>query len=267
MSDATASELAGRTALVTGASSGIGAAIAIELATAGADVAVHAGSRRDAAERVAERVRACGGRATVLIQDLTQEDACRILVKRVWDWAPEIDIWINNAGADVLTGEAAEWGFQGKLDLLWRVDVLATIQLSRLAGTAMQRRRRGAGQTGVILNMGWDQAESGMAGDSGEMFATIKGAIMAFSRSLARSLAPDVRVNCLAPGWIRTAWSDQASDYWQQRAAAESLLDRWGTPQDVARVARYLVSDDARFLTGQIVRINGGFRSEVELWE
>ena len=88
---------------------------------------------------------------------------------------------------------------------------------------------------GVILNIGWDQAKRGMAGDSGELFATIKGAVMAFSRSLARSLAPEVRVNCLAPGWIKTQWGQQASESWQQRAAGECLLGRWGTAEDVAR--------------------------------
>ena len=81
--------------------------------------------------------------------------------------------------------------------------------------------------SGVILNVGWDQADRGMAGDSGELFATAKGAVMAFTRSLARSLAPQVRVNCLAPGWIRSAWGEGALPHWQDRAR-ESLLERWG---------------------------------------
>ena len=98
---------------------------------------------------------------------------------------------------------------------LWRVDVVATLRLSRAVGQRMQQRGRG-----VILNMGWDQAETGMAGDSGEMFAATKGAVMAATRSLAKSLAPEVRVNCLAPGWIRTEWGEQASDEWQERAEA-----------------------------------------------
>ena len=113
---------------------------------------------------------------------------------------------------------------------------------------------------GVIVNMGWDQAETGMAGQSGEMFAAVKGAVMAFSKSLARSLAPKVRVNCLAPGWIKTAWGDTASPYWQERAVNESLLARWGTPEDVARVARFLASPASSFLTGQVIAVNGGQR-------
>ena len=81
---------------------------------------------------------------------------------------------------------------------------------------------------------------------------------MSFTRSLARSLAPQVRVNCLAPGWIRTAWGDQASTYWNERAPKESLLQRWGTPQDVANTACFLASPAAAFMTGQIIAVNGG---------
>ena len=94
------------------------------------------------------------------------------------------------------------------------------------------------------------------------MFAAIKGGVMAFTRSLAKSLAPEVRVNCLAPGWIQTAWGEQASEYWQKRAKSESLMGRWGTPQDVAQVARFLVSPAASFITGQVLEINGGFKNE-----
>ncbi len=110
----------------------------------------------------------------------------------------------------------------------------------------------------MILNMGWDQAETGMAGDSGELFAAVKGAVMAATRSLAKSLAPHVRVNCLAPGWIRTEWGRNASAEWQERARRESLLGRWGEPEDVARVACFLASPAAAFINGQIIHINGG---------
>jgi 3-oxoacyl-[acyl-carrier protein] reductase len=97
-----------------------------------------------------------------------------------------------------------------------------------------------------------------MAGDSGELFGAAKGAVMAATRSLAKSLAPEVRVNCLAPGWIRTAWGEQASDEWQERARRESLLGRWGEPEDVARVASFLASPAAEFVNGQIIHVNGG---------
>ena len=97
-----------------------------------------------------------------------------------------------------------------------------------------------------------------MEGDSGELFATAKNAIMGFSRSLAVSLAPHVRVNCIAPGWIRTAWGENAGDYWQQRVLNETPLRRWGEPQDIASMARFLLSDDAAYVTGQVINVNGG---------
>jgi 3-oxoacyl-[acyl-carrier protein] reductase len=254
MSERPLHELAGRTAVVTGSSSGIGRAIALELAAAGAAVMVHARSRLDAADETAAAVREFGSESTVQLFDLSDEPAHEALVAAAWGWRGDVDIWINNAGADVLTGEAAAWSFERKLDYLWHVDVNATLRLSRLAGVRMKARG-----TGTIINMGWDQAGHGMAGDSGELFAAVKGAVMAFTKSLARSLAPEVRVNCLAPGWIKTSWGQAASDDWQRRAAHESLLARWGTPDDVARVARFLASPAAGFMTGQEIAVNGGY--------
>jgi len=249
-------DLKGRTAVVTGSSSGIGRAIALRLAAAGASVLVHARKNMPAAEVTAAEIRALGVDAHILPADLADEQQRQRLVHEAFEWGEAIDIWINNAGADVLTGDAADWSFEQKLERLWQVDVTATMQLSRIVGEKMKLAGRG-----VILNMGWDQAEQGMAGDSGEMFGAIKGAIMAFSRSLAQSLAPDVRVNCIAPGWIRTAWGDQASDYWNDRAVGESLVGRWGTPEDVAAMAYFLASDAASFVSGQIMPVNGGFRT------
>ncbi len=216
---------------------------------------VHAGQNHAEAEAAADEIRARGCNAEVAMADLADAAQHEALVHSAWKWRSRVDIWVNNAGADVLTGAAAKWPFERKLEMLWRVDVRATIRLGRLAGARM----KSAGG-GVILNIGWDGAQRGMAGDSGQMFAATKGAVMAFSRSLARSLAPEVRVNCLAPGWIKTAWGEQASPYWQKRARRESLLGRWGTPEDVARVARFLVSPAAGFITGQIVTVNGGSR-------
>jgi 3-oxoacyl-[acyl-carrier protein] reductase len=191
--------------------------------------------------------------ATTLLADLSEADQCTRFFDQSRQQFTAIDIWINNAGADTLTGELAKMPFEQKLHELWAADVRATIQLSRAAGDFMRKQRGG-----VILNMGWDQAEIGMAGDSGQLFGACKAAVMAFTKSLALSLAPEVRVNCLAPGWIRTAWGEQASDAWQQRVLGETPLQRWGTPEDVAAAARWLVSPAARFVTGQTIRINGG---------
>jgi 3-oxoacyl-[acyl-carrier protein] reductase len=251
--------LENKTAVVTGSSSGIGRAIALELAAAGADVVVHARANRKGAEETVQQVRALGRRSDAILCDLADGAALEPFVKQAWDWSGGVDFWVNNAGADVLTGPAAKLSFQEKLEVLWKVDVAACIHLSRAVGVRMKERGAPPGES-AILNIGWDQAELGMEGDSGEMFGAVKGAVMAFTRSLAKSLAPLVRVNCLAPGWIQTAWGEKAPEYWQNRAVRESLLGRWGSPEDVARAARFLVSPEAAFITGQVIAVNGGFR-------
>ncbi len=249
--------LQGQWALVTGSSSGIGRAIALELATAGANVLVHGYTKRDAAKQLAEQICDLGVQSEALLYDLSQGDDRLAFVEQAWQIAP-LDIWINNAGVNVLTGEAAQWSFTEKLAALWPVDVVATIELSRSVGTRMKQRGHG-----VLLNIGWDQASTGMSGDSGEMFAATKGAVMAFTRSAAKSLAPEVRVNCIAPGWIKTEWGEAASDDWQRRAKGESLLQRWGTSEDIAQAACFLVSPQASFITGQILNVNGGQTNHV----
>ena len=256
-----AQDLTGQVAVVTGSSRGVGAAIALELATAGADVLVHGFKSETAAAGVVQQVQQLGRKSTFIKADLAETDCYEQFVEAAWQWQQGVDIWINNAGVDVLTGTRVDHSFEEKLDQLWRVDVLGTIGLSRLVGQRM-RAAADPGNPPVILNVGWDQAERGMGGDSGEMFAAIKGAVMSFSRSLAQSLAPEVRVNCLAPGWIKTAWGEQASAEWQERAVGEALLQRWGTPQDVASVACFLASPAAAFVTGQVIPVNGGFRYE-----
>jgi 2-amino-4-hydroxy-6-hydroxymethyldihydropteridine diphosphokinase len=245
-------ELAALRALVTGSTSGIGRAIALELADAGADVLVH-GRSQAAAAQVVEQIRGRGVNSQAHLTDLREPERCRQLVDAAWKTLGRIDLWVNNAGADTLTGEAARWPFERKLAELLAVDVTATMILSREVGRRMQEAGRG-----VIINMGWDQADTGMEGDSGQLFAASKAAVMAFSKSLALTLAPQVRVNCLAPGWIRTAWGESASSRWQERAVRETPLGRWGTPRDVAATVRWLASPAASFITGQVIHVNGG---------
>jgi 3-oxoacyl-[acyl-carrier protein] reductase len=248
-----ARELSGLRALVTGSTSGIGRAIAVELARGGADVIVHGRRSRDSGERVAEQVRSLGGRSSLVMADLADAAACDRLTEEAWGQWGGLDVFVQNAGADLVTGDASDWPFERKWDALVAVDVTATIRLCRALGERMK-----AGRGGVILTMGWDQAETGFEGESGLLFAPAKGAVMCFTRSLAKVLAPQVRVNCLAPGWIKTAWGESASDRWQQRVAAETPLNRWGLPEDVAAAARWLASPRAAFITGQVVRVNGG---------
>jgi 3-oxoacyl-[acyl-carrier protein] reductase len=244
--------LRGLRCAVLGATSGIGRATALALADAGADVIVH-GRRLDAAMGVVEEVERRGVRVASILADLRSREQGDRLVANAWKLWGGLDAWIHFAGADVLTGEGAKLSFEAKLDLLWEVDVVAAIRLCRDVG-----RRMIDGGGGAIVTMGWDQAETGMEGDSGEMFAAIKGAVTAFSRSLALSLAPSVRVNAVAPGWIRTAWGVEAPQEWQDRVLRETPLLRWGEPDDVAKVAAFLAGPASGFLTGQVVRVNGG---------
>jgi 2-amino-4-hydroxy-6-hydroxymethyldihydropteridine diphosphokinase len=245
--------LDGVIALVTGSTSGIGRAIAETLARHGAWIIIH-GRREIVAADLADQIRRHHQVATShVVADLRDSDSCDRLADITWQRLRGLNALICNAGADTLTGDAARWTFERKLEELWAVDVRATIRLCRNLGSRM----REAG-SGVIVTMGWDQAETGMDGDSGQLFAASKGAVMAFTKSLAVDLAPRVRVNAVAPGWIRTAWGENASDHWQQRAIKESLLKRWGTPQDVADTTAWLVSPAASFVTGQIIRVNGG---------
>jgi NAD(P)-dependent dehydrogenase (short-subunit alcohol dehydrogenase family) len=184
---------------------------------------------------------------------LSLASTCEPLAADAWDVWDGLDVAVLNAGADILTGDAAKWPFERKLEALLAVDVRSTMLLGRAIGDRMRRQGRG-----VILTVGWDKAETGMEGDSGQLFAATKGAVTAFTKSLALSLAPQVRVNCIAPGWIKTAWGKKASAAWQERAVRDTPLGRWGAPEDVAAVAVWLASPAAAFMTGQVVRVNGG---------
>jgi len=246
-------DLSGIRGVVTGGSSGIGRGIALEFARAGADLVVHSGSSMTRAMAVCDECRHMGRKAEPVVQDFSGACDWDAFVDHAWQLLGGVDLWVNNAGADLLTTAAADFDFSEKLKILFEVDVRSTLMLSREIG----RRMRDAGR-GVILNIGWDQAERGMPGESAELFATSKSAIMGFTRSLAVSLAPAVRVNCIAPGWIRTAWGEQASETWQERVVRETPLSRWGTPEDVAWLARFLASDQAAYITGQVINANGG---------
>ena len=243
-------DLLGLRALVTGSTTGIGRAIADAFADNGANVLVH-GRSATAMQDVVKHLERYGSHAESLLADLSVPKEVDQLAEKAW--GDGLDILVCNAGADTLTGEAAKWSFDQKLEALLQVDLKATMKLSRAIGAKMKKRGRG-----VILTIGWDQSETGFEGESGQLFSAVKGAVTCFSRSLALDLAPEVRVNCLAPGWIRTAWGDKASADWQERVRAETPMGVWGLPEDVANAAVWLASPAAKFLTGQTIRINGG---------
>jgi len=208
-----------------------------------------------AAEAVAERIAAAGGgRALVARADLGTRAACEALVTDARDRLGGLDVWVNNAGDDVLTGEEAGWDWERKLDLLLAVDLKGTIACSYAAADVMRAQPGG----GAIVNMSWDHVVSGMPGENPLIFSAVKGGVLSFSKSLARALAPAVRVNVLCPGWIETAFGAHADEGFRREVAESTPLRRWGTPADVAGAALYLASPEAAFITGQAVNVNGG---------
>ena len=243
--------LTGLRSVVTGASSGIGRAIAIAFAAAGARVGIGFWRSSEAAKTLATELGE--PRAHPLLRaDLGTSEGCASIVHQAFDALGHVDVWVNNAGADVLTGEARSWPDERKLDALVDVDLKATIRCSRLVA---ERMRPG----GSILNIGWDHATiDGMAGDNPELFAAVKGGILAFSKSFARSVAPDVRVNVLCPGWVETAYGAGVDRGFYERVAAGTPLGRWGRPEDIAAAAVWLASPAAAFVTGQAINVNGG---------
>lgn len=252
MTDAGNSPLGGCGVLVTGASSGIGRAIALAFARAGADVALTYRVNREGARDVEREIRAQGRNAAVVQLDVTDEQSVGEVGPSALDALGKLDVWVNNAGADILTGPRSTLPDVEKLDLLLQVDLRGTILASWHASEILQNRG------GVIINMSWDHVIAGMPGINPQMFAAVKGGVLAFSKSFARSVAPRVRVNVLAPGWIETSFAD-GLDEDRRRATAESTpLGRWGTPDDVAGAAVFLASPSAAFLTGQVINVGGG---------
>src|SRR5712691_9624226 len=252
---AEAPTLAGKIVLVTGASSGIGRAIALACAEAGADLALTFRENRTGADEAAGSVRAAGRRVEVVRADVSRQDDLDALAAGVRRAFGRVDVWINNAGADILTGEGARLSWTEKLDRLVAVDLRGTVLASWTAVALMREQPAG----GVILNMSWDHVLTGaMGGEYSQVFCAVKGGVYSFSRALAQAAAPHIRVNVLGPGWIETAYGSGLDEGVKQRITKSIPLGRWGTPEDIAHAAVYLASDAARYVTGQMLSVNGG---------
>lgn len=246
------SDLHGRRALVTGASRGIGAAIAVALARAGADVAICARSEEGLAG-VAERIEAFGRRAAAIPCDVTERDHVAACVERAWNAIGPLDVLVNNAGGPLFQApflDVREDGWQRLLDL----NLTSTFRFCQRVGGRMVER-----QTGTIINMASLLAPTGWPAIAG--YSAAKAAVLQLTRSLAVEWGEaGIRVNAICPGWIRTDLNRVYLEDGERAAAAieAAPLGRWGEAAEVAAVAVWLASDAARYVTGAAIPVDGG---------
>jgi 3-oxoacyl-[acyl-carrier protein] reductase len=233
--------LDGKLALVTGASRGIGRAIALELADAGAQVVVGYRSGREEAEEVASRI---GGRA-VQADVASAEEAARLVEE-----AGDVDVLVNNAGLtrDGLIARMSDEDWRVVLD----TNLGGVFHTCRAVARGMMRRKSGS-----IVNL---TSVVGVHGNPGQTnYAASKAGIIGFTKALARELASrNVRANAVAPGYITTALTDVLTEQQQQAILLNTPLERLGTPEGVAAAVRFLSSDSASFVTGEVLLIDGG---------
>jgi 3-oxoacyl-[acyl-carrier protein] reductase len=237
--------LEGRVALVTGGSRGIGAAVSRELAAAGARVAVNFRTGKDAAEAVASEI---GGVA--VSADVSDPDQAQALVEQVESELGDVDILVNNAGVtrDTLIARMSDEDWDVVID----TNLRGAFNTSRAVARKMLRRR-----SGVIVNL---TSVVGMHGNPGQVnYAASKAGLIGLTKALARELGSrGVRVNAVAPGYIDTALTDVLSEDLRGTILANTPLGRLGQPEDVAGAVRFLCSDEAAFVTGEVLLVDGG---------
>ncbi len=233
--------LAGKTALVTGASRGIGRAIAVELAAAGASVVVGYRSGQQEAEEVAREI---GGRA--LQADVADPESARALVEAAGD----IDILVNNAGLtrDGLIARMSDDDWRTVIE----TNLSSVFYTCRAVARPMMKKRAGA-----IVNV---SSIVGVHGNGGQTnYAASKAGIIGFTKSLARELGSrNVRANVVAPGYVQTQLTEVLPEEARQAMLQQTPLGRLGDPRDVAGAVRFLCSDEASFVTGEVLLVDGG---------
>ena len=243
-------ELAGKVALVTGASRGIGRATALELARRGAKVAVNYVSNRAAAEAVAADAVATGAEALVVAADVGDTAAVEAMVKAVQERWGRIDILVNNAG-QARDGLAMRMALED-WDFVLRTNLTSAFLCSKAVLRSMLRQRWGR-----IVNMSSIVGVYGNAGQSN--YAAAKAGLIGYTKSLAKEVASrNVTVNALAPGWIETDMVAAVPDNIRSEALGRIAAGRMGTVEDVAGTVAFLCSDAAGYITGQVIGIDGG---------
>jgi 3-oxoacyl-[acyl-carrier protein] reductase len=248
------SGLAGKVALVTGGSRGIGRAIVERLAEDGAEVVFFYRGNGEAAAEVVEAARAAGWKAAAEQVDVTDAAACAAAVERTVERCGTIDVLVNNAGVirDNLLALLEVEDVQAVLD----TNVGGVFNVTRAVVPHMIARR-----AGKIVNVSSVSGEKGGRGQTN--YAASKGAVNALTRALAVELAPRrINVNCVAPGVIETEMSQAVRDMAGDEIKARILLRRFGAPRDVANAVWFLASKHADYITGQVLHVDGGFKME-----
>jgi NAD(P)-dependent dehydrogenase (short-subunit alcohol dehydrogenase family) len=250
-------ELTGKTALVTGAGSGIGAAIAETFARAGARVFV-TDIDGATAEATASRIRSAGEAADALVLDVTDEQGCARIARTVEATSSRLDILVNNAGVGHVGTALALPGVD--LGRLYAVNVRGVFNVTKAFLPAMLARR-----AGVIVNMA---SVGGLVGIRDRVaYCTTKFAVVGLTKSMALDHAADgIRINCICPGRVETAfvaarlreYADPEQGY--REMSATQSVGRMGKPEEIAAAALYLASDEAAFVTGTALAIDGGWR-------
>jgi 3-oxoacyl-[acyl-carrier protein] reductase len=243
-------ELDGRVALVTGGSRGIGAAISTELAAAGARVAVNYARDADAAAAVCAQVRDAGGDATAAQGDVSTAEGAAALVAAVESDVGPIDILVNNAGItrDDLIMRLSDDDWRAVID----TNLGGAFFTCRALSRPMLKRR-----TGSIVNISSIVGVHGNAGQSN--YAASKAGLIGLTKALAKELGGrGIRVNAIAPGYIATELTDALPEQAREAILGNTPLGRLGEPADVARAVRFLCSDAAAFVTGEVIAVDGG---------
>ncbi|MFC1467149.1 3-oxoacyl-[acyl-carrier-protein] reductase [Verrucomicrobiota bacterium] len=239
----------GQVAVVTGASRGIGEAIALKLAAEGADVAL-CGRSVERLQGTAEKVRALGVRAECYAIEVSNGESVTEGFKAIEKDLGKIDVLVNNAGItkDGLLMRMSEQDWDDVMDINLKGAFLCT----KAAMRGMMKRRSGA-----IVNIA---SVVGLMGNAGQAnYTASKGGVIAFTKTVARELASrGIRANAVAPGFIRTAMTDELSEDVQNKMKAQIPLARFGEPEDIANLVSFLASDASGYITGQVISACGG---------
>jgi 3-oxoacyl-[acyl-carrier protein] reductase len=246
-------DLAGRVALVTGASSGIGAATAETLAELGARVAIGYNQNQKGAEETRDRIAAAGGTAIALTADVRRAAEIRTLVDRAVAALGPIDILVNNAGSLVVRRGIRDIT-EDQIDEIVALNLKSAVLASQAVAPPMMERRQGS-----IVNVVSIAGHTG-GGPGAGVYAAAKAALTAFTKSLAKELAPHgVRVNAVSPGVIDTPFHETFSTPEMMRSFVSTIpLGRVGTAMECANVVAFLVSDAASYIVGETIEVNGG---------